>query len=137
MVTHETLPRAMIAPPARTVIDRADVAGNPSHALEVDRVDRGQLAAIERHDAVSTAVVDIADGAALRALLAGKFAVLSAAPYHLTVAIAEAAAAAGVHYLDLTEDVESTRHVKRIAENAKTAFIPQCGLAPGFITIAA
>ncbi|MCA0340018.1 MAG: saccharopine dehydrogenase NADP-binding domain-containing protein, partial [Proteobacteria bacterium] len=101
-----------------------------------DRSDE-QLAAIERHDAVSTAVVDIADGAALRALLAGKFAVLSAAPYHLTVAIAEAAADAGLHYLDLTEDVESTRQVKRIAENAKTAFIPQCGLAPGFISIVA
>ncbi|ANH05954.1 saccharopine dehydrogenase family protein [Shinella sp. HZN7] len=101
-----------------------------------DRSDE-QLAAIERHPAVSTAVVDIADGSALRALLAGKFAVLSAAPYHLTVAIAEAAADAGLHYLDLTEDVESTRQVKRIAENAKTAFIPQCGLAPGFISIVA
>jgi saccharopine dehydrogenase-like NADP-dependent oxidoreductase len=51
--------------------------------------------------------------------------------------IAEAAAKAGVHYLDLTEDVESTRHVKAIAETAKTAFIPQCGLAPGFISIVA
>ncbi|GAA4172348.1 saccharopine dehydrogenase family protein [Shinella granuli] len=101
-----------------------------------DRSDE-QLAAIERHATVSTAVVDIADGSALRALLAGKFAVLSAAPYHLTVAIAEAAADAGLHYLDLTEDVESTRQVKRIAENAKTAFIPQCGLAPGFISIVA
>src|SRR5690606_4479602 len=84
---------------------------------------------------ISTAVVDIADGAAMRKLLAGRFAVLSAAPYHLTVAIAEAAADAGVHYLDLTEDVESTRQVKRIAAEAKTAFIPQCGLAPGFISI--
>ena len=101
-----------------------------------DRSDT-QLAAIEPHDAVVTAAVDIADGKALRMLLAGKFAVLSAAPYHLTVAIAEAAADAGVHYLDLTEDVESTRQVKRIAENAKTAFIPQCGLAPGFISIVA
>ena len=96
-----------------------------------------QLAAVERHDAVSTEIVDIADAAAMRALLSGKFAVLSAAPYHLTVAIAEAAAFAGVHYLDLTEDVESTRQVKRIAADAKTAFIPQCGLAPGFISIVA
>ncbi|MCF3640677.1 saccharopine dehydrogenase family protein [Rhizobium sp. TRM95111] len=101
-----------------------------------DRSDE-QLAVIENHDAVSTVVVDIADGKALRALLSGKFAVLSAAPYHLTVAIAEAAADSGVHYLDLTEDVESTRQVKRIAETAKTAFIPQCGLAPGFISIVA
>lgn len=96
-----------------------------------------QLAAIEAHKDVTTAVVDIADAAALVALLKGKFAVLSAAPYHLTVAIAEAAASAGIHYLDLTEDVESTRQVKRIAEKAETAFIPQCGLAPGFISIVA
>ena len=96
-----------------------------------------QLAAIERHDAVTTAVVDIADAAAMKALLTGKFAVLSAAPYHLTVAIAEAAAAAGVHYLDLTEDVASTRRVKELALTAKAALIPQCGLAPGFISIVA
>ncbi len=37
--------------------------------------------------------------------------------------------------LDLTEDVECTRRVKALAERAETAFIPQCGLAPGFITI--
>ncbi|QRM53557.1 saccharopine dehydrogenase family protein [Sinorhizobium sp. BG8] len=96
-----------------------------------------QLDQIESHKAVSTVVIDIADQAALEALLKGKFAVLSAAPFHLTVVIAQAAAAAGVHYLDLTEDVESTRQVKQIAENAQTAFIPQCGLAPGFISIVA
>src|SRR4051812_7178766 len=67
-----------------------------------------QLAEVEAHKAVSTVEVDIADREALTALLAGKFAVLSAAPYQLTVAIAEAAAPAKVHYLDLTEDVEST-----------------------------
>lgn len=86
-----------------------------------------QLQQVEKHDAVSTAVVDIADRKALVALLSGKFAVLSAAPFHLTVAIAEAAAEAEIHYLDLTEDVESTRQVKAIAAEARTAFIPQCG----------
>src|SRR5690606_17942664 len=40
-------------------------------------------------------------------------------------------------YLDLTEDVASTRRVKELAKEAKTAFIPQCGLAPGFISIVA
>ncbi len=70
-------------------------------------------------------------------ILKGKFAVLSAAPYHATRLIAEAAKAAGAHYLDLTEDVASTRAVKQLAAGARTAFIPQCGLAPGFITIVA
>ncbi len=96
-----------------------------------------QLAMIEKHDAISVAQIDISDSAAMVALLTGKFAVLSAAPFHLTIAIAEAASKAGVHYLDLTEDVESTRLVKEIAETANTAFIPQCGLAPGFISIVA
>ncbi|WP_349436153.1 saccharopine dehydrogenase family protein [Pararhizobium sp. A13] len=96
-----------------------------------------QLAMIETHDAITTAEIDIADSNALVGLLTGKFAVLSAAPFHLTIAIAEAASKAGVHYLDLTEDVESTRRVKAIAETANTAFIPQCGLAPGFISIVA
>ena len=50
---------------------------------------------------------------------------------------AEAAKKAGAHYLDLTEDVESTRTIKKLAVNSKTAFIPQCGLAPGFISIVA
>jgi saccharopine dehydrogenase-like NADP-dependent oxidoreductase len=63
--------------------------------------------------------------------------VLSATPYHLTNTVADAAKRAGAHYLDLTEDVESTRHIKKLAEGADTAFIPQCGLAPGFISIVA
>jgi saccharopine dehydrogenase-like NADP-dependent oxidoreductase len=33
--------------------------------------------------------------------------------------------------------VASSRVVRELAKDAKTAFIPQCGLAPGFITIAA
>ena len=86
---------------------------------------------------VDTAEIDVADPAALDRLLMGKFAVLSAAPYHLTTAIAEAALRSGAHYLDLTEDVASTRRVKALAQGAKSAFIPQCGLAPGFITIVA
>jgi saccharopine dehydrogenase-like NADP-dependent oxidoreductase len=36
-----------------------------------------------------------------------------------------------------TEDVATTRMVKEFAEGAGTAFVPQCGLAPGFISIVA
>lgn len=69
--------------------------------------------------------------------LEGNDIVLSASPFSLTATIAEAAKRARVHYLDLTEDVESTRTIKKLAEGADTAFIPQCGLAPGFISIVA
>ena len=81
--------------------------------------------------------LDIADPLALRAALADQFAVLSAAPFHLTIPIAEAAVEQGVHYLDLTEDVASTRRVKQLASAARSALIPQCGLAPGFVSIVA
>ena len=96
-----------------------------------------QLAMVGSLARVEHKVLDVTDALALRTALAGKFAVLSAAPYHLTFHVAEAAKTAGAHYLDLTEDVASTRKVKALAEGAATAFIPQCGLAPGFISIVA
>jgi saccharopine dehydrogenase-like NADP-dependent oxidoreductase len=96
-----------------------------------------QLAAIRTSPTITTRRVDITDAAELAEVLNGAFAVLSAAPYDLTTRIAEAAAAQGVHYLDLTEDVASTRRVKELALTAKAALIPQCGLAPGFISIVA
>jgi saccharopine dehydrogenase-like NADP-dependent oxidoreductase len=64
-------------------------------------------------------------------------AVISSLPFYCNVGVAEAARKAGIHYFDLTEDVEVTRAVRHIATGAKQAFVPQCGLAPGFISIAA
>ncbi len=95
------------------------------------------LAAAPKTPRLRTLALDVADPAALRRALDGRFAVLSAAPYHLTTAVAEAARDASTHYLDLTEDVASTRRIRALAEGADTAFIPQCGLAPGFISIVA
>ena len=64
-------------------------------------------------------------------------AVISGLPYYCNRAVAEVARRAGTHYFDLTEDVEVTRAVRAIASGASQAFVPQCGLAPGFISIAA
>jgi saccharopine dehydrogenase-like NADP-dependent oxidoreductase len=86
---------------------------------------------------VETRAMPIAHPKALAKALFGRFAVVNCAPYHLTTTVAQAAAEAGAHYLDLTEDVASTKVVRMLAATAKSAFIPQCGLAPGFITIAA
>ena len=86
---------------------------------------------------VRTLVLDVADPAALRAAMKGHEIVVSAMPYHLTPVIAGVAKDTGAHYFDLTEDVESTRVVKALAKGADTAFVPQCGLAPGFISIVA
>lgn len=94
-----------------------------------------RLAACASHPDVTPVRLDITDERTLAEALTGHFAVLSATPFYLTTSIARAAALAGVHYLDLTEDVASTREVRELAAKAKSAFIPQCGLAPGFISI--
>ncbi|MEO0478492.1 MAG: saccharopine dehydrogenase C-terminal domain-containing protein [Planctomycetota bacterium] len=79
--------------------------------------------------------IDFTSQADLDAILDGASGVLSCAPYHCNPLIAERAKAKGAHYFDLTEDVAVTRKVKELADGAKSAFMPQCGLAPGFITI--
>ena len=86
---------------------------------------------------ITTLVADTEDTAALAALLDGQDAVVNALPYHLAIGAASAAGAAGCHYFDLTEDVAATRAIQRLADGARTAFMPQCGLAPGFIGIVA
>src|SRR6266550_6609043 len=86
---------------------------------------------------VKTTRADFGDARALAALIGGNAMAISACPYYLTPAIAQASVSAGAHYFDLTEDVESTRRVKALAADAGTALVPQCGLAPGFISILA
>ena len=93
------------------------------------------LAAIGKRPHLDTLALSVTDGPALAAAMRGRFAVVSAAPYSVTKSIAEAAHIAGIHYLDLTEDVATTRIVKELAKTSTHAFIPQCGLAPGFISI--
>ncbi|HTY70179.1 MAG TPA: saccharopine dehydrogenase family protein [Alphaproteobacteria bacterium] len=119
-----------------TVAEMLIVRGN--HRVTLADRDVARIAGIDAGAPIAKAVieVDTAPGA-LAELARGKFAIINAAPYHLTTRIADAAREAGVHYLDLTEDVASTRHVKQLAERAESAFIPQCGLAPGFVSIVA
>lgn len=63
--------------------------------------------------------------------------IISSLPYFCNVPIAKVAAENHIHYFDLTEDVETTRAVEKAAQTSKSAFVPQCGLAPGFISIVA
>ncbi len=64
-------------------------------------------------------------------------AMVSALPYYCNPLIAKLARENGLHYFDLTEDVNVTNQVKNLSKGAKTTFLPQCGLAPGFISIVA
>jgi saccharopine dehydrogenase (NAD+, L-lysine-forming) len=80
-------------------------------------------------------LVDVQDPAALRDLFARVDAVISCLPYNVNAVVATAAHSAKVHYLDLTEDVATSRTVKRLAQSSDRIFMPRCGLAPGFICV--
>jgi len=64
-------------------------------------------------------------------------ALISGLPYFCNLTVAKVAREEGLHYFDLTEDVAVTESVRKLAAGASQVFAPQCGLAPGFISIAA
>jgi len=109
------------------------------HVADVDPAVARAVVDAHRLDNLHAHGLDARDTAALAAHLAAHpvDAVVSGLPFYCNVGVAQAARDAGIHYFDLTEDVAVTRGVRQLAEGADRAFVPQCGLAPGFISIAA
>ena len=89
------------------------------------------------HEGLDRLRADLSDEKALSKVLRGADVVVSALPFYLNPTVARVARVCGAHYFDLTEDIETTRAVKAVAAGADVAFVPQCGLAPGFISIVA
>jgi len=89
--------------------------------------------------AFTTRVVDATNMSQVREALKGQHYVICMLPFNFVQGIAEAANELGVHYFDVTEDVATTDAVRAIDREgrAKVALVPQCGLAPGYIAIAA
>ncbi len=79
---------------------------------------------------------DVTDPSTLHSALKDQDAVVTCLPYHLNLAVAQAAHELGTHYFDLTEDVPTTEKVRNLSQTSKGVMVPQCGLAPGFIAIA-
>jgi saccharopine dehydrogenase-like NADP-dependent oxidoreductase len=113
------------------------LAESRDYSVTVADRSASQLDLLDSRHGFDRVQLDVADSRSLDELLRGRFAVLCAAPYQLTTGVAESAARVGVHYLDLTEDVASARRAREIAAGADSAFMPQCGLAPGFVSIVA
>lgn len=112
----------------------AELLGN-SGTYELTLIDSDEKRLADS-SSVNTRVVAADDVKALTRAVSDHFAVINAAPFHFAESIAEAAVAAGIHYFDLTEDVAATQAISRMAEKATSALVPQCGLAPGFVSIA-
>ena len=106
-----------------------------------DRVDGAANDVVEAHGLsnLSGFTLDATDKESLTAHVKSNdlLAVISGLPYYCNLKVAEVAREQKLHYFDLTEDVEVTKAVRKLAEGAETVFVPQCGLAPGFISIAA
>ncbi len=114
-----------------------------SHAADYDIVvgdaDGNALSRLDRLPSVMTMTIDVTDRAALRRAMEGRETVVSACSFSVNPGIAKAALESGLSYFDLTEDTETTRAVRKLATKARDGqiFMPQCGLAPGFVSIAA
>jgi len=118
---------------ARFLMDTGD------YQLVVGDVCEKALKRVAKLTGVDTRRIDAASPAELTAAMEGTQTVISALSFHHNPLVAEAALKAGVSYFDLTEDVATTDAVVEIAKRAAEGqiFMPQCGLAPGFISIVA
>lgn len=113
------------------------LAHSGDYDLLVGDADDGALARLAHVPLLRTARLDVTDAAALELALEGRQSVVSACSFAVNPGIAHAALEAGVSYFDLTEDLTTTRIIREIAAAARPGqiFMPQCGLAPGFIAI--
>lgn len=64
-------------------------------------------------------------------------AIASCLPYYCNIDVINVAKEFNVNYFDLTEDTETAKAAAHASKNADASFVPQCGLAPGFISIVA
>ena len=101
--------------------------------------DAASLRRVAEAAGAETVQLSADDPAALKRAASGRGVVVSATSFALNPAIAAVALEAGASYFDLTEDRQTTAAVRHIARRAKPGqvFMPQCGLAPGFVSIAA
>ncbi|MBC20109.1 MAG: saccharopine dehydrogenase [Planctomycetaceae bacterium] len=109
------------------------------YQLLVTDTNEAALKRLEGWDRVETRSIDAEDAGELADAMKGCDACISALSFYYNPLVAQTALKCGVSYFDLTEDVATTRRVRECADAAKAGqvFMPQCGLAPGFISIVA
>jgi len=118
----------------------AKLLGNTGeYDVLVGDIDAAALKRIAKAADVDTRKLDVSSLPALRRAMKGRDIAISACSFNVNAGIAQVALETGASYFDLTEDVETTKRIRKIAKKAKAdqIFMPQCGLAPGFVSIAA
>ena len=107
--------------------------------LVVGEAEPAAIERIRKQTDVPVVRIDAGDASELSRAIDGCQSVISALSFQFNAQIARIALEHGASYFDLTEDVDTTRIVRTIADSARPGqvFMPQCGLAPGFVSIAA
>ena len=115
------------------------LAGSGAYRVRAADVDARAVASLRQDLGVETMVLDAAQPDAVAAASWGSESIVSALSYGFNPLVAQVALDCGASYFDLTEDVDTTRQVRAIAAHAGQGqiFMPQCGLAPGFISVLA
>ena len=86
-------------------------------------------------EAIQTQIINIDNTQTLENTLKKFKMVLNAGPFFINTQVASAAAKSNTHYFDLSEDVATTDFLKELSKTASISLMPQCGLAPGYISI--
>lgn len=109
------------------------------YELLVADADPAALEVLRQIVPVQTAMCDAGNADELRKLMTDRDAVISALVFSANPLVAQVAVETSTSYFDLTEDVATTRAVRSLSTSCPAGCIlmPQCGLAPGFISIIA
>ena len=106
--------------------------------LHTDRLP--DLLKASRSDRLTVAQLDVNDHAAVRTLMQGHDAAMSALPYYFNGHMAALAVEGSCHFSDLGGNTEIVLEQKKLHDRARDgglSIIPDCGLAPGMVNILA
>jgi len=115
------------------------LARSGDYRVRVADSDPHMLERVRKQSPVETLHLDATDARQLSDAMQGCQSVISALSFRHNPTVAEAALHAGASYFDLTEDNDTARRAAELAAEARDGqiFMPQGGLAPGFISIVA
>jgi len=115
------------------------LARSGDYRVRVADNDPKMLERVRKQSQVETLQLDASDARQLSEAMHDCHCVISALSFRHNLTVAEMALRAGASYFDLTEDNDTARRAAELAAEARDGqiFMPQCGLAPGFISIVA
>lgn len=114
--------------------ERIVIAGRGHIGEYVERSLRADGYDVDAYDVADG--YDLSDDVVARPVLLGARVLIDTLPYYHNPLLAQIAAEFGVAYFNLSEDVDNTAMIRRL-HNTKAPLVPQCGLAPGMVSIIA